>query len=374
MTDRTMVKGAAALAVALVLAGCSREGDAAPARATPTVTVGPEAVEVLGMSEMSSGPGLSGTLTAEREAAVNAQQAGTVVAVYADRGQPVRAGQILARIDDAAIRDQATSTLSGVRSAELAVETARRNAERAATLNQAGALADRDAELARTQLASAQAQLADARARAASARKQLGNTEVRSPIDGVVSMRPVSAGDVVNLGAPLFTVVDPRSMRLEGSVPAGDLAALRIGAPVRFTVSGYPGRTFSGSIQRINPAADPVTRQVPVVVSIPNEQGALVSGLFAEGRVQAEARQALSVPSTAVDERGVTATVLRLRAGKAERVPVVLGARNTETERVEVVSGLTAGDTILVGAAVTTTPGTPVRVAARPAAAPAGPR
>jgi multidrug efflux pump subunit AcrA (membrane-fusion protein) len=79
------------------------------------------------------------------------------------------------------------------------------------------------------------------------------------------------------MGAPLFTVVDPRSMRLEGSVPAADLGALRIGAPVRFTVSGYPGRTFDGTIQRINPAADPVTRQVPVVVSIPNDGGVLVA-------------------------------------------------------------------------------------------------
>jgi membrane fusion protein, multidrug efflux system len=369
MMDRTLAKGAAALAALVVLAGCGSEGDAAPAKGPAVVTMGPEAIEVVAQGEISSGPGLSGTLAAEREATVSAQQAGTVVAVYADKGQTVRVGQVLARIDDSGIRDQATSAQSGVRSAEIAVESARRNSERAAALNQAGALADRDAELARTQLASAQAQLADARARSASARKQLGNTEVRSPINGIVSARPVSTGDVVSLGGPLFTVVDPRSMRLEASVPAADLAALRIGAPVHFTVSGYPGRTFTGTIQRINPAADPVTRQVPVVVSIPNAGGVLVGGLFAEGRVEAQARQALTIPAGAVDERGVTATVLRLRGGKAERVPVTLGTRNTETERVEVAGGLSAGDTILVGAAVTTTPGTPVRVAAPAAAA-----
>ena len=367
MTDRTM-RGAAALALALVLAGCGGESEAAPSTEAPVVTIGPEAVEVVALGEITTGPGLSGTLAAEREATVSAQQAGTLVAVYADKGQPVRQGQILARIDDSAIRDQVTSTQSGVRSAQLAVETASRNADRAAALNQAGALADRDAELARTQLATAQAQLADARARSASARKQLGNTEVRSPIAGVVSARPVSSGDVVTIGMPLFTVVDPASMRLEASVPAGDLSAVRIGAPVRFTVSGYPGRTFQGTIQRINPSADPVTRQVPVVVSIPNGGGVLVSGLFAEGRVQAEARQGITVPVGAVDERGVTATVLRLRAGRTERVPVTLGARSTETDRVEVVGGLSPGDTLLVGAAVTTTPGTPVRVGAAPAA------
>jgi len=151
-------------------------------------------------------------------------------------------------------------------------------------------------------------------------------------------------------------------------VPAEQLSALRVGTPVRFTISAYPGRNFTGTIQRISPAADPATRQIPVVVTIPNQDGVLVSGLFAEGRVQAGARQAVTVPSSAVDERGVAPSVLRLRAGKAERVPVQLGARDSETDRVEVITGLAAGDTVLVGAAVGTTPGTPVKVRAAGAA------
>jgi len=102
---------------------------------------------------------------------------------------------------------------------------------------------------------------------------------------------------------------------------------------------------------------------VPVVVSIPNGQG-LVAGLFAEGRVESQVRQALMVPATAVDERGVTPSVLRLRGGKTERVAVQLGVRDPDTERVEVTGGLAPGDTLLVGAAVGTTPGTPVRVTA----------
>ena len=114
MTDGTM-RGAAALALALVLAGCGGESEAAPSREAPVVTIGPEAVEVVALGEITTGPGLSGTLAAEREATVSAQQAGTLVAVYADKGQPVRQGQILARIDDSAIRDQVTSTQSGVR-------------------------------------------------------------------------------------------------------------------------------------------------------------------------------------------------------------------------------------------------------------------
>jgi membrane fusion protein (multidrug efflux system) len=181
----------------------------------------------------------------------------------------------------------------------------------------------------------------------------------------------VSAGDVVQPGAPLFTVVDPGSMQLEASVPAAQLGQVRRGAPVRFTVSAYPGRVFTGTVQRINPAADAATGQVPVIVTIPNSEGALVSGLFAEGRVEAEVRQGVMIPANAVDERGVQPTVLRLKGGKAERVPVQLGVRDPETDRVEVVSGVAAGDTLLVGGALGTTPGTQVRVRAGGAPAPA---
>lgn len=359
---------AAAAASVLVLAACGRESDAAVAKGPAEIVLGPEAIEVVSTREVSSGPTLSGTLAAEREAAVTAQLGGTVLQVTADRGQPVRSGQTLGRIDDSAIRDAVISAQSGVRSAQISVSSARRNAERAATLNQAGAVADRDLELARTQLATGQAQLADARTRLAQARKQQSNTIISAPISGIVSARPVSAGDVVQPGTPLFTIIDPGSMRLEAAVPAEQLSALRIGTPVRFTISAYPGRTFTGTIQRISPAADPATRQIPVVVTIPNQDGVLVSGLFAEGRVQAEARQAVTVPADAVDERGVAPSVLRLRAGKAERVTVQLGARDSETDRVEVITGLAPGDTVLVGAAVGTTPGAPVRVRAAGAA------
>lgn len=367
MTRGKTIGRAAAAAALLVAAACGKKGEAAQETAPETLTVGPEAVVVVRQEEIRTGPQLSGSLSAAREAQVRAQVGGQVLQVYADEGQAVRAGQPLARIDASALTDAATSARTGVASAQTGLEVARRNYERAQTLNQAGAMSDRDLETARAQLSQAQAQAAGARSQQASAQKQLGNTSVRSPISGVVSLRPVSTGDIVQPGTQLFTVVDPASMRLEASVPAEQLGQLRLGSTVRFTVSGYPGRTFTGTVQRISPAADPATRQVPVVITIPNDEGTLVAGLFAEGRVESQVRQGIFVPSAAVDESGVTTTVLRLRGGKAERVAVTLGVRDPDTERVEVTAGLNAGDTLLVGAAAGTTPGTPVRVSAAPA-------
>lgn len=376
MTDRAkrgLARGAAGvwvLAAAALAAGCGGGADPADAREPAAVTLGEESVLVVGTGELRSGPPLSGALAAERSAAVRAELSGPVLQVMAEPGEAVRRGQVLARIDDAALGDALLSARSAVRTAAASLETARRDVERSARLAGAGAIAERDLEQARNAQSLAQSQLADARARLTQAQEQAGKATVRAPISGVVSERPVNAGDVVAPGAALFTVVDPGSMRLEAAVPAAQLGLVRVGAPVRFTVSGYPGRSFTGRVERINPAADPATGQVPVYVSIPNADGALVAGLFAEGRIAAEAREALLVPAGAVTEQAGARVVARLRGGSVERVPVQLGGADSETEQVEVVSGLAAGDTVLVGAAAGTTPGTRVRVG-RPASAPA---
>jgi RND family efflux transporter MFP subunit len=172
----------------------------------------------------------------------------------------------------------------------------------------------------------------------------------------------VSAGDVVQPGAAIYTVVDPSSMRLEAAVPAEQLGAVKLGAPVSFTVNGYPDKSFSGRVTRINPTADAVTRQVQILVSIPNTGNRLVAGLFAEGRVASETHEGLVVPATAVDERGVRPTVVRIKGGRVQRVEVEIGLRDAATETVEVIGGLAPNDTVLLGAAQSLEVNTPVRV------------
>lgn len=362
---RRMHRGTWALAfAAAVAAGCGAEGDAAEEVAPTVVNVGPENVAIVVRQQIETGPVISGSLRAENQSTVRAETGGTVVQVFAEQGTAVARGAVLARIEGVAAEQALLSAQAAVRSAERNTEVAEREAERAARLVEAGALADRDLENARNGVGAAQAQLAGARAQLAAASKQVDNTVVRSPIAGIVSERPVNAGDVVSPGTALFTVVDPGAMELEASVPSDQLGSVRVGSPVSFTVSGYPGRQFTGRIERISPAADPITRQVPIYVSIPNAEGALVSGLFAQGRVAASARETLVAPAAGVDQSGVSPTVLRLKGGVAERVPVQVGISDPDSERVEIVSGVAAGDTLLTGAAMGIAPKTPIRVGA----------
>ena len=354
----------AALAALGLAAGCRRDPDANAEQPTGSVTIlGPESVVVLDSVTLKSGPAISGTLTAEREARVRAQVAGTVTATYPEQGQRVAQGAVLARIDDQAVRDAYFSARSQVRSAQLAQQVAQRNRERSETLARAGAIADRDLETATWNATNAEAQLADAKARLASAEQQLQYTTVRAPFAGVVSERSASAGDVLQTGGALYTIIDPASLRFDGTVPAEQVGQLERGAPVEFAVTGYPGKVFEGKIDRINPSADPATRQVRVYVSVPNADQRLVAGLYAEGRVGAAVRRAIVAPASAVDQRGVTPTVLRIRQGRVEQVTVQLGVRDEADDRIELRSGVAAGDTLLLGNAAGVLPGAAVRVA-----------
>jgi RND family efflux transporter MFP subunit len=370
----TVGRAAAALAIAAIAtagAACNREpAQAKPNEsAPPAVRVGKENVATATTGMISTGPLISGTLMADREATVRAESSGSVLEVTAREGQPVRRGQLLARIEDQAVTDAVSSAQSGVRAAEQALRLAEREAGRSEALVKGGAIAERELDTARSNVIAAQAQLEDMRSRLASARKQVDNLTVRAPIDGVVAARAGNAGDVVSPGTELYRIIDPRSMRLEAAVPSEALSAIKIGLPVQFQVRGYPDQTFEGKIERIMPAADPVTRQVSIFVTIPNTAGRLVAGLFAEGRVAQESRTALVVPLTAVNtDDPKSAWVLRVKDGKAERVPVMLGLRDDQTERVEIKTGVAAGDLLLVGPAQAITPGTPLQVGDVPTA------
>ena len=350
------------LLFALVTACKNGDASADTASIDNAVLVGPENIVVIRAEEIRTGPTLSGAIEAERVATLRAEVPAAVMETYAEPGQRVGGGAVLARLDDTAIRDQALSTKAAVATAQNAYDIAKRELERAEALVKAGAIAERDVERARNGALAAETQLASAQAIHASAQKQQNRTRILAPFAGVISARQANAGDLVSPGSALFTIVDPTTMRLEASVPAEALSMVRVGLPVEFTVSGYATRRFTGRISRVNPTADPATRQVRIIATIPNAGAALVGGLFAEGRVASESRTVPVVPISAVDERGVRPSVMRIKNGKVERVEIALGMRDNQTETVEARAGLTPGDTVLLGTARGLTAGTPVKV------------
>jgi len=343
-------------------AGCGRRQTAHADRPPPPVTVGREDTATVARRTIERGPVLAGRLTPERQATVRAEISGAVLEVHAEQGQHVARGQLLARIDESATRAQLASAATAAASAQNAMVVAEREVERQQALVLAGAVAERDLDAARQNLANTQAQLAAARAQVAAAREQLDRTRVIASIAGVVSERPVNAGDVVQAGTVMFTIVDPSAMNLEATIPADQISQVHVGDRVTFEVTGFQGRTFDGRVERINPAADPATGQVRVYVGVPNRARELVAGLFAEGRIATEQHVGLTVPINAVTTQAGTAMVTVVRNGKVDKVQVQIGIKDDLTEQVELRSGVKEGDIVLVGAAQSLTPGTEVRI------------
>jgi RND family efflux transporter MFP subunit len=359
------------LAATVVGTACSKDTAAPAANGAETAqNIGPENIAVARMDTLRSGPAISGTLSADREARLRAEMSGAVLATMVEQGERVNEGTVLGRIDDASVRDAVLSARSAVAQATMAAEQATREWQRAKTLVAAGAIAERDVESADRANLGAQAQLADAKARLSSAEKMLRNTIIKAPFAGVVAERAVSPGDIVSPGSPMFTVIDPKSLRVAASVPASALEDVRVGSPVVFTVNGSD-RVLEGRVLRVSPVVDPQTKQVLLLASVPASAGGLVAGLFVEGRVASQKRVGVLLPENAIDQTGIAPTVMRLKGGKVEKVDVQLGVRDDALAALEVTTGIASGDTVLLGAARGISVGTMITVSAPRDATPA---
>jgi RND family efflux transporter MFP subunit len=360
---------------AAVLSACGKPDPATvPPKSAPAVLLlAPEDLLTVDTSRQTSGPVISGSLQPERRADLRAEIPAVVLQVLKDNGEPVRAGDLIVRLDDTAIRDSLTSADEAVRAATQAFEQAERQAQRLKTLQAQGMTSTQALEDAEVRRNNAQSDLVAARSRSVTARQQLRRTEVRAPFAGVVSERKVSAGDTAQVGKELLKVIDPDSMRFEGLVSADRLHELKAGQTVSFRVNGYPHAAFSGRLRRIDAAANATTRQVEVVVDFTDRAAApRVAGLFAEGRVEVGATPVLTLPETALQRAGELAHVWRIEGQALHKVGVRLGERDARSGEYPVLAGLTAGELILRSPGGTLVDGQKIEFAAAAAAAAAG--
>jgi RND family efflux transporter MFP subunit len=348
------------LAIASALAACGKgskepaKPDAATAQSDAKkdgkavqLLVSPEDVLTVQSNALASGPVITGSIQPERKADLRAEVSAVVLQVLKENGEPVKRGDVLVKLDETSIRDSLMSADASVRAATQAFDQSQRALERLKTLRASGmttAQALDDAEVRRN---NAQSEVSAARSRLAAARQQVGRTVVRAPFDGIVSDRKVSAGDTAAIGKELLKVIDPTSMRLEGRVSADKVAAVKVGQPVMFRVNGYGEQQFAGTVKRIDPSANDVTRQVEVLVAFNSAAQPKVAGLYAEGRIDAELSDALTLPESAMVRAGDKTYAWKLKGNALARADLAVGTRDPRTGNFEIKGGLAAGDAVL---------------------------
>ncbi|UFP95740.1 efflux RND transporter periplasmic adaptor subunit [Gloeobacter morelensis] len=308
-----------------------------------------------------------------RSAQINAPVAGRVVRLQVQRGRAVRAGQSLAVLDSPEVRTLAleaqrerAQARSEVDRLSAGVQLARQHYEREKELVALKISARREFQQAEAALRASEADWRAARSRLAlsgaalSTRlAQLGQSGVRaradgtvvlfSPIAGVVADQQVTAGEAVEPGKALFRILDATQVWATAQVYEKDLERVRAGRSIEVTTQSYPGKTFRGRIESLDPAVDPQTRTLAVRAVLANPDGLLKPQMYARLLLVSDgaARPVSVVPRSAVVAADGLAVVYRKAgADRFRPVPVELGRSFEDT--VEVRAGVRAGDEVVV--------------------------
>jgi membrane fusion protein (multidrug efflux system) len=184
------------------------------------------------------------------------------------------------------------------------------------------------------------AQLAQRRSALAVASKKRSDAVIRAPFGGHVKERMVTAGQYLKVQSPVMVIVNTDPLRVRLKVPEKMAGWIAVGQPVTVSVEAYPGRTFEGSIARINPSVDPSTRSFDVEALLDNHDGILKPGFFVKSRIASrEFATMLLVPSQAVRYTYGVYKVFTVEGGALKEREVKLGDRAEES--VEIVDGLT---------------------------------
>ncbi len=347
-------------AVALLLAACA--GSATDDPQATDIAVQVEALR-LGVSDVAEvvssaitgGVQLSGPLEAATSVVVKAQVDGTIGTLTVDRGSQVSRGQTLLTIEGNGLVEQQTAAHAAVASAQADLAVADQNLAAAQKLTAAGAMAPIELKAAEAQQRGALARLEAARAQERVAGVQVGHAAILAPITGAVSERLVEVGQAVRNGDPMLTLVDPRVLELRGRISVNEAGLVRIGQAVVFAIDGMSDQSLTGTIARIDPAADPGTRQVGVYARLNNANRRIVAGQYAHGRIALTSQggaEALVVPSGALRGPAEARYVFVLADGKAQRRAVTTGQTDPATGLTVIVSGLAAGERVLATGAV----------------------
>jgi len=315
------------------------------------ISLGNEDILQIGTLEHGTGPVISGSLQPEIRADLRAEVAAMVIKVHKENGELVRKGDLLVSLDSSVLRDNLNSAEESMRAAAQSLDSAERQYQRMKSLQAQGMVSVQGLEESEIKRNSAQSEFVATKARVAAAKQQLDRTEVRAPFQGVVSARKASAGDTAQIGKELIQVIDPNSMRFEGQVSADQMSNLKVGQRVNFRINGVAqsGDQLGnrGTIKRIDGAANPVTRQVSVIVEINGKDRPPVVGLFAEGVIETSIKSALMVSESSIRREGDKVFAWVLDGNKIVKRNIQLGDRDTRLGVWVVTSGLLAGDKIL---------------------------
>lgn len=291
---------------------------------------------------------VSGSVRPVLQAMVKSKVAGEVARVYVREGERVSAGQTLVSIDTADLKARHDAQRAMVAEAKARLDLATKNEANNRALLAKNFISQNAFDSVANSVQIAEANHQSAMAQSAITQRALADAQVRAPFAGIVSKRAVNVGEKITADAPVMHIVDLSKMELEAPVPVSDIPSVKVGQEIAFTVDGFAGREFKGKVERINPAAEAGSRSISIFVSLPNLDGALKGGMFANGTLAATGRGAVNaLPLASLIEEGGQTFVFAIKDGLIQRKPVTVGAKNVERGMVEIRDGIAVGTEVI---------------------------
>lgn len=360
--------GGGALVIALIILFTVRRASSGVAvRLTPATLVAPTQANVVVIA--------SGYVVAQRKAAVASKGTGRLVFLGVVEGDRVKAGQVLARIEDADIRAQLAQARASLQLARADLRDATQGLRRERFLLDSNLTSQANYDAAEARYERVQASIALAEAGVTVAEVSLENTVVRAPFDGTVLTKNADVGEVV---APLaggaqskgavVTIADLGSLQVEVDVSESSIEQIAVGQPAEIVLDAYPEVRYPGYVAKIVPTADRAKATVQVKVAFRRydsrvlpDMSAKVHFLPRETRAtQADTLPLLTVPQSAVVLRGGQNVVYTISSGRAVEVPVVVGRRMGRG--VAILQGLAVGTQVIDSVSDRLSSGTKVKV------------
>jgi RND family efflux transporter MFP subunit len=333
------------------LAGCSRaqSGSTSKGRPAPSVVVTKVVARDVPIEVVAPVD-----LRPLEQADVGSKVLGYVDAIFVERGDRVKKGQIVALVRPSDLPDQLAAARSSIGQIKAQATLARTNYERASKLAPSGVVSQQELQSASAALASAQSSEASAQAQISGLAIRLGETRITSPITGYVSARRLDPGALVGPpgGGAIITVVRMDRLRVFLTLNEIDAMGVAVGMDAHVELDALPGRSFTGKVVRVAPAFDPLTRTLEAEVQLANDSGELRPGMYGRGSIRREIHPNTAVlPVNAVQISSKQKYVFVLHDTKVERRAITTGAEVEDGTLLEVRSGLAPGEEVVVAGA-----------------------
>lgn len=296
-----------------------------------------------------------GELIAFQQVDIYAKVSSFVQKLYVDVGSEVKTGQLLATMEAPELNSQLAAAESRLKSQEAIYLASKSNYDRLyETSRTPGTVSKNDLDIADSKAKSDLAQLEAAKANYKEIADTRNYLEIRAPFNGVISARNVSAGAYVGPNGkgsefPLFTLQEQGKLRLAISVPEAYTAYLSNNSEVKFSTKAYIGKFFTAKVNRLSGALDSRLRSQRIEMDVINNDKKLLPGMVAQVTIPMNSDDStFIVPKAAVVNSTVNVFVVRVKDGKADRVPVQTGRE--ADGKVEIYGPLSVGDIIVASA------------------------